>query len=211
MITAKHVEAVPHSHARMLLMKAINSQSWLSAVTFLLPLCPFHPFCLLWVCSFPTGGPLVVLLRRHSFACRPRAKTSITRWKSSMIETGHTQKSGKLRPQASVSSTHLVPSAFSPDNTKWVEKALGKTSAAHNLTAEKYSLFSKKRKGKWVKQCEQLFKGQWVGMPQLFIFKLYLTTVMKWVLWTGWLRHREAEPTGSQHPPQPCLDESLWG
>lgn len=46
-----------------------------------------------------------------------------------------------------VSSTHLAPLEFSPNNTKWVEKASGKkTSAAHNLTAENYSSLSKKEK-----------------------------------------------------------------
>lgn len=61
----------------------------------------------------------------------------------------------------------------------------------------------------YVTPLKQLFKSQCVGTPQLFIFKLYLTTVMKLILRTGWLRHRRAEPGGLRHPPQPCLAESL--
>ena len=48
-----------------------------------------------------------------------------------------------------------------------------------------------------------------MGTPQLFIFKLCLNTVMKWILRIGWLRHREAEPAGPWPPPQPHLAESL--
>lgn len=54
---------------------------------------------------------------------------------------------------------------------------------------------------------KQLFKGRCVGMPQLFIFKMCLTSVMKWILQTGWLRHRGAEATRPQDRPQPCLTE----
>lgn len=69
-----------------------------------------------------------------------------------MPEIRHAQNSGRLKPGAFVSSTHLGPLAFSPNTTKWAEKTLGKnnnnntTSAVHNLTAENYSSLSKKEK-----------------------------------------------------------------
>lgn len=56
---------------------------------------------------------------------------------------------------------------------------------------------------------KQLFKGRCVGMPQLCIFKPYLTSVMKRILQTGRLRHHGAEATRPRDPPQPCLTESL--
>lgn len=202
-------------------MQAINSQSCQSAVTFLLPPCPFHPFCLLWLCSFPMGGLVVVLLRMHVTVCRPGAKSPMTEWKLPMPGIGHTRNSGRLKPGGFVSSTRLAPLAFLPNNAKWVEKASGKkkkprtqqcTTLLQKIiprSAKKKRKVSKTMQTIYIIPLKQLFKRRCVGMPQLFIFKLYLTTVMKWILRTGWLRHRGAEPTGLRHPPQPCLAESL--
>lgn len=106
-----------------------------------------------------------------------------------------------------VSSTHFAPLAFSPNNTKCVEKASGKkTPQQHTTSLQKIIPHSAKKKRKASKTMQtiyiillkQLFKGRCVGMPQLFIFKLYLTTVMNWILQTCWpltsspaLPHRE--------------------
>lgn len=130
-------------------------------------------------------------------------KNPMAKWKPSTHETGHTQDSGRLR-----TSTHHALPAFLPNSTKWIKKSQEKKiSAVHNFSAENYSSLSEKEK-KVIKTMwtiriiplKQPFKRQCVGMPQLFISKLYLTTVMKWILQTGCSKHCASELTGSWHP-----------
>lgn len=74
-----------------------------------------------------------------------------------MPGAGLTQESG--RQWTFLSSTHYALSVFLPNNAKWIKKASEKKkkkrSAGQNRTTENYSSLSKKRKGKWVKQCER--------------------------------------------------------
>lgn len=182
---------------RTLLMQAINSQFCQSASS-----CVCAHFINFASCGCATFH---------------RGKNPTTKWKSSMPDIRYTQNSGRLKPRAFMSSTHLAPLAFSPNDTKWVEKTLGKTtttSAVHNLTAENYSSLSKKEK--WVKQYKWFIsfhlnsfsKGS-VWACHNYSFLRCLTSVMKWILQTGWLRHRGAEATRPQDRPQPSLTESL--
>lgn len=89
-------------------------------------------------------------------------------------------------------------STFSTD-TKWVKKASEKSLSSAQPQCRKLFLAQQKKKRKvsktmwtiYIIPLKQLFKGRCVGMPQLFILKLYLTTVVKgmsealWA-WTCW-------------------------
>lgn len=106
-----------------------------------------------------------------------------------------------------VSSTHFAPLAFSPNNTKCVEKASGKkTLSSTQPHCRKLFLTQQKRKGKRVKQCKQFISfylnsfskgGVWACHNYSFLSSISL------LLWIGFCK-----PAGPWHPPQPCLTES---
>lgn len=164
-------------------------------MTFFLPLCPFHPFCLLWVCSCPVGGLVAVLLRMHVTVLQAGSKKTLYDWMKTNQTPGirHTKNSGRLKSGAFESSTRLTPQHLQPTLSE-LRKLRTKTSAAHNLSAENYSSLSKKRKAKWVKQCERFIS-------------FHLTAFQRAVCGHGTVTHFKAV----SHSRDDAGDAAVWG